>query len=598
MRKWLLLRESISKYKVIYLVGILALIGVDILQLLMPYLLGVITDKIKAGTINTYSIFIYGIYFVLIAIGVALGRFIWRFCVFGTSKKIENELRLSLFKKLLNLSSSYYDKHKTGDLMSHATNDIGNVSMATGQGVALIFDSLLIPIIASVLMITTVGWKLTLASFLPMLILAAIMMVFVKIMYGTINNMQEAISNMTEVARESFSGIRIIKAFVQEKAIIEKFEKANNHNKKMNFRFALLMSTLFPIVMTVSSFAFAVALWYGGILVLNKEISLGSFISFNGYLGMLIWPIAALGWMVSLFQRGNVSLDRISKIMYEKPEIQDITLSQDNISKKLTSIQNDKIININGEINIFNLNFTYPETNKPVLKNISFKVQRGKTLAIVGRTGSGKSTLVSLLSRLYDAPDDSIFYDEVSIKEIPITILRENVACVPQETFLFSGKISSNIDFYSNKQKDEIEKYAKIARIHENILDFPDGYNTITGERGITLSGGQKQRIAIARALICQPKVLILDDCLSAVDAKTEKEILKELKIFMKERTSVVVSHRISAIKDSDSILVLEDGEMVGLGTHEELLDKCRQYREMHTRQILEEKVMEVDENV
>lgn len=561
-----------------YIIGILCLIVVDTLQLILPWIFGKITDIITLGKLTSTDIIKYPILIALIAIGIAVFRFFWRYLVFGVSKQMEAIFRNRLYEHLQKLSINYYNNHKTGDIMAHATNDLNNVTTAAGQGIVLAIDSALVPIAAIILMVTTVGWKLSVASFLPMVALGVILALFVKQIQPRVEKMQEAFSNMTETCRENFSGIRVIKSYTQEIKEISKFEKANRNNRNMNMKFVRLMSMLFPVVASISALSFAIALWYGGNMVISKEISLGDFVAFNGFLGMLIWPIAALGWVVSLLQKGMVSLKRINVIMDHKPEIFD----GDNV-KDITKIE--------GNIEFRNLNFTYPGTERPVLEDINIDITAGKTLAIVGRTGSGKTTLINLITHLYNIESNSLFIDGNDINDIPLDTLRKNIGFVPQDTFLFSSTIKGNIDFFSGKSDEEIYDAAKSASIYENIMEFPAKFETVVGERGVTLSGGQKQRVAIARALLRMPSILILDDCLSAVDTQTEERILGELRKIMKQRTSIIVSHRISTVKEADEIIFLKDGRIVERGTHQTLLDLRGDYYEMHKKQLLAEQL-------
>ena len=582
MKKLRHIRDLVFKNKYRYLAGVLCLLLVDVLQLVLPWLLGRLTDYLKAGSLTTEAILTYSLVIVLMAAGIASFRFLWRYLILGVSKRIEADLRERFYLHLQKLGVSWYSTHKTGDLMAHATNDIGNITTAAGMGIIISVDSVLIPIVALIMMVSSGGLKLTLASFAPLLLLLAFLGFFMSQMQSRITKMQESFSDMTETARENFSGIRVVKSFVQEVREISKFEGANSHNRQMNLRFVRLMSMMFPTIMTISSLAFAIGLWFGGALVINGQMTLGGFVAFNSYLGMLVWPISAIGWVMNMFQRGSVSLQRINAIMDEKPEIED-------------SADTSSISSIEGVIEFRNLTFTYPGSDRPVLKNISLKLERGKTLAIVGRTGSGKSTLISLLPRLYNVPEGTLAIDGVDINSIPLSMLRGSIACVPQETFLFSSTIRNNIDFFSSNSDEAIIDAAKTAMIYDNIMDFPDGFETLVGERGVTLSGGQKQRVAIARAVHRAPSILILDDCLSAVDTRTEEALLKGLKQLMKQRTSIIVSHRISTIKDADEIIVLRDGEIIECGTHDSLLEQQGDYYSLYRKQLLTEQIEEVE---
>ncbi len=575
MDKLRYIRDLLSRNKFRYAIGVLFLLCVDILQLVLPKILGNVTDLLENQTLTKEKLAEYAVVITLIAVGVAVFRFLFRYTLMSVSRSIELSLRNRFYAHLQKLSVNYYNTHKTGDLMAHATNDMGNVTMASGQGVIFVIDSFLIPIVALIMMLFTGGWKLTLACFLPLLLLGIAVVFFMKIMQSSVQKQQEAFSSLTEAARENFSGIRVIKAFAQEKNEIERFERINAVNREANLRYVRLMSMMFPTVMSISALSFVIALWLGGILVIQGSVTLGGFVAFNSYLGMLIWPITAIGWVANMFQRGLVSLERINTILDEAPEIYD------------TDTVHMETDHIHGTIEFKNLTFTYPGAEKPVLQNINIKLESGKTLGIIGRTGSGKTTLVNLIPRLLKSPPETLFIDGTDIEKIPLQVLRSLIGSVPQDTFLFSDTISENISFFRENSSGEIEAAARTARILDSINEFPGKFSTVLGERGVTLSGGQKQRVAIARAVIGSPRVLLLDDCLSAVDAHTEEEILRDLKAIMRQRTSVIVSHRISAVKDADEIIVLEDGIISQRGTHEELLSQAGFYRELYNKQLL-----------
>jgi len=581
------IKDLLLKYKFRYVLGVLFLLGVDILQLVMPKILGNATDSLESGTLTMAQLTGFAVTIALIAAGIAVFRFLFRYTLYGVSRSIEHSFRNRFYAHLQRLSANYFNVHKTGDLMAHATNDMNNVTMTSGQGIIFAIDCLMIPVAALVMMLVTAGFRLTAACFAPLLFLAVNVIFFMRIMEAAVQKQQEAFSNLTETARENFSGIRVIKSFVQEQKEIEKFERVNRINKEANLKFVRLMSMMFPSVMLISSISFVIALWYGGTLVIEGALSLGDFVAFNSYLGLLIWPITALGWVANIFQRGFVSLERISKIMDEKPEITDRT--ETGAGKVPVKVR------IEGYLEFRNLTFTYPGSKEPVLKNINISVEKGKTLAIVGRTGSGKTTLINLIPRLLSVPEGTLFIDGTDVNDLPLSLLRTSIGCVPQETFLFSDTIRNNIDFYRGLTDEEIENASKTARLYDNIMEFPKQFGTMVGERGVTLSGGQKQRVAIARAVLGSPSILILDDCLSAVDAKTEESILADLKLLMKQRTSIIISHRISAVKDADEIIVLDGGQIIERGTHTSLVELGGYYNYLYNRQLLADEIEEAE---
>jgi ATP-binding cassette subfamily B multidrug efflux pump len=578
--------DLLLRYRYRYVLGVVFLLCVDTLQLIMPKILESTTNSLEEGTLTRDRLAGFAIAVVLVAVGIAVFRFLFRYTLYGVSRSIELSFRNRLYAHLQKLSVNFFNTRKTGDIMAHVTNDMNNVTFATGQGVIFAVDCLLMPVASLVMMLQTGGFRLTAASFAPIFALGVLVFFFMRVMHSAVQRQQEAFSNLTEAARENFSGIRVIKSFVQENRQIKRFERVNEANRRANLRFIRIMSLMNPSVMLVSSLSFVIALWYGGLLVIDGTITLGEFVAFNSYLGMVIWPITALGWVANIFKRGSVSLNRINALMDEKPEIADkpgaVPLSvpgTEDGSRETPAIE------------FRNLTFRYPGSKDPVLKDISFAVDHGKTLAIVGRTGSGKSTLVNLVPRLLSAPEGTLFINGVDINNISLSSLRNSIGCVPQDTFLFSDTIRNNIDFYRGFSMDKAEQAAKIASLHDDVTEFPKKFETIVGERGVTLSGGQKQRTAIARAVIGSPSILVLDDCLSAVDTKTEEDILRELKEIMKQRTCIIVSHRISAIRDADEIIVLHEGRIIERGTHDSLIGQKGYYYELYMKQLLADEI-------
>ncbi|MBU3143490.1 ABC transporter ATP-binding protein [Clostridium sp. CF012] len=569
-------------YRKRYLFGIVFLIIVDICQLIPPKLIGVITDNISNGTASKGLLLKFILLIVLVAALMAIGRYVWRIFIVGSSRYVEYDIRNKFFTHLQSLSTNFYDDNKTGDLMALATNDLNAVRMALGQGVIMIIDAIVLTI-ATIVIMLSINVRLTLLSLLPLPFVSIVSLKFGKVMHRKFTVVQEAFSKLTDMVQENFSGIRIIKSFVQEESEFQKFDVENTNNFKANMSLIRIWGLFSPLVEFIASLGLVLLVALGGVYVIYGNISLGEFIAFNMYLANLIWPMMAIGWVINLIQRGFASLERIEKILKEKPEIFDV-----NTNPTAT---------LKGDIVISNLSFKYKTMEKPALTNISLTVKSGQTLGIVGRTGSSKTTLVELLLRLYNVEDGKIFINNEDINRIPLNTLRENIGFVSQDSFLFSNIISENINLaFEELDMDKITQSTKDADIYDNIMDFPMGFETIVGERGVTLSGGQKQRTSIARALIKNPDILILDDCLSAVDAKTEVKILQNLKRIMKEKTSIIISHRISAVKDADTIIVMEEGEIIQRGTHAELTHEVGIYKDIYEKQLIEQQIQSVEE--
>ncbi|MGE4283405.1 MAG: ABC transporter ATP-binding protein [Clostridia bacterium] len=577
MSKFKQLVPFFKQYKYRYIIGILCILLVDALQVVNPKILGSITGLLEKGNATREQLGQYVGLLLAIALAVGILRYLWRAYIVGTGRLLENYLRDSLFSHFQSLSQDFFNQHKTGDLMAHATNDILSIRTMFSMGIVAAVDFVFLTIASVYMMATTIHLKLTVAALSPLMILAFVLLKFVKIIQQRFKESQEAFAALTDNVQEAFSGIRVIKSFVQEEEEFKKYTKVNADNMEKNIRLARIWSIAFPLIMFIASLSILITLLYGGILVIQREIELGDFIAFNGYLGLLVWPMMALGWVTGLIQRGIASMDRLNILFQEKPEILDG--------------ENAVRMNVKGDIRFEGLTFTYPGEKVPVLKNISLHIPQGQMLAVVGRTGSGKSTLVNLIIRLYNVESGQLFIDNVDINDIQLDSLRQSIGCVPQDNFLFSTTIKENIDFFMGASIQQIEEAAKIAQVYQDIKGFPEQFHTVLGERGVSLSGGQKQRISMARALVRNPEVLILDDSLSAVDTRTEEAILNSLQIFMRNRTSIVVSHRISSIKNADQIIVLDHGKIVERGTHEQLLEQQGLYNEIYLKQLLEEKL-------
>ncbi|MGI5998543.1 MAG: ABC transporter ATP-binding protein [Lutispora sp.] len=579
MSKFRHIEDFFRKYKWKYLLGIFVLLFVDGLQLITPKILGYVTDALSTHRLSMKEIYFYAFLIVLIAIFVAVFRYVWRMLIIGSSRELEFWLRNKLFAHLEKLSLNYFYHKKTGDLMAHATNDINAVRMAFGIGVVMMTDAIFLTASTIIIMMVSIDIKFTLIALIPFPFVAIIVMFFGKMIQKRFKNVQEAFSNLTDKAQESFSGIRVIKSFVQEESEIINFAKSNDENLRANMNLVKIWGAMFPLVVFLSTISFVIALYYGGTLVIDKVISLGQLVSFITYLGLLTWPMMAVGYVINVLQRGIASIMRLNEILDTEPEIQDDDNTLD-------------IDDFEETIEIKNLSFTYPGAKVPALSDINIKLKKGKTLAVIGKTGSGKSTLANLLLRLYNVEEGSILVDGYDINKIPLSILRRKIGYVPQDNFLFSCSIRNNIAFADeNLPFEKIEEAAKITSVYDDIMGFPQQFDTQLGERGVTLSGGQKQRISIARAIAKNPGIMIFDDCLSAVDTKTEEKILSNLKEVTKDRTSIIIAHRISTVKHADEIIVLDEGRITERGTHDELVALGGYYSSIYHKQLLEEKI-------
>lgn len=578
MRKLNSLLKYAKKYKNRYFIGIVFLIIVDFIQLIPPKILGHLTDSLSQGTATKGKITTAVVGILLIAAIMATCRFMWRIYINGTARFVEYDIRSKFFKHLQNLSTSFYNKNKTGDLMALATNDLNAVRMALGQGIIMFCDAVVLTV-ATLIIMLSINIKLTLIALIPLPFVAIISRKFGKSIHRKFTKVQSCFSKLTDIVQENFSGIRIVKSFVQEEKEYEKFLNENTNNFNANMEFIRVWGIFSPLIELIASLSFVILIAIGGRFVILGNISLGEFITFNMYLGNLVWPMMAMGWVINNLQRGYASLERIEEVLNTPPEIVDKYV--------------DKIESLKGDIEIRDLTFIYPNTKVPALQNVSITIKKGETLGIVGRTGSSKTTLINLLLRLYNVESGKIKINGKDINKIPLKALRQNVGFVSQDPFLFSTTLAENINLaFDELDMDKVVEATKNADIYDNIIDFPEGFETMVGERGVTLSGGQKQRASIARALIKNPDILILDDCLSAVDAKTEVKILDNLNKIMKDKTSIIISHRISAVKEASQIIVLDEGKIVQNGTHEELKNQQGIYKEIYEKQQIEQAIM------
>ncbi|MCK5784935.1 MAG: ABC transporter ATP-binding protein [Candidatus Sabulitectum sp.] len=569
------LYARIFRHKKALLGGVIALVGVDGLQLLIPQVFRKLIDGLAQGTADSDLIWRMGYSIVAIALGMAVCRFFWRIFIVGASRRLERDLRAEFYSHLQKLPAQYYDKTKVGDIMAHATNDINAVRMAAGMATIASFDALFMSV-ASIIMLLFINWKLTLITMIPLPFISILVLRFGGMLHDRFESVQKAFSGLTEKTQESLSGVRVIKAYGDEESERKLLADKAGKCVKENIRLTRIWGFMQPLVMGLAMMSSSILLVAGGRAVIGGTISLGQFVAFSSYLAMLTWPMMAIGWVVNLLQRGAASMGRLEKIMNTEPAIVDGPVS----GKPAPSIE------------VRGLSYTYPDTDVEVLTDISFSIPASSTLGIVGRTGSGKTTLVELLMRLYDPPPGTVLIDGVDVREREVSKVRGLFGYVPQETFLFALSIADNIAFGNQDIPVETIKHlAELAEIGSEIESFKLGYETMVGERGITLSGGQKQRIAIARALAVSPSILVLDDSLSAIDTETESAILEKLKREISGLTNILIAHRISTVQHADLILVLDDGKLVEKGTHTDLLDKNGYYAELYRMQQLEEEV-------
>ncbi|MDK2868343.1 MAG: ATP-binding cassette, subfamily multidrug efflux pump [Clostridiales bacterium] len=572
------LKPFLKKHMKYYAFGIFLLIAVDVLQMLPPIIIGNFTDMLTARTLTTPDTIKIIFYIIIVAIGVALGRFGWRMTIIKSSKTMEYWLRNRVFAHLETLPLSYYNTHKTGDLMAHATNDINAVRMSFGPGIIMFIDAFFMSTMTICLMMVKVNLKLTLVALAPLPLVAFFIITFGKLIRQRFKRVQEAFSDLSDNVQETFSGMRVIKSFVREQSTQAHFNIINEENFAVNMKLAKISGLMHPLLGFITMLSTLIALVYGGYLVIYDTITVGAFVTFFMYVGMLSWPMMAIGFVYNTMQRGQVSLQRINAILDEPSAFDD-----DHYDLSFSGTP---------AIQFQNLTFQYPGQTIPALKNITFELEAGKTLAIVGKTGSGKTTMMNLLLRLYEVEPGHLFVGGDDITQIEPKSLRHAIGYVPQDNFLFSKEIVYNICFgLDTPDLDTSVEAAKRAQIHDEIISFKDSYQSELGERGVNMSGGQKQRTSIARALAKQPKILCLDDALSAVDTKTEEAFLKELAKLREKTTTLIVSHRVSTVKDADQILYLEHGEILERGDHQTLLSQKGAYYELYQKQLLEEKI-------
>jgi ATP-binding cassette subfamily B protein len=612
----------LARYKGAIAVGLITLAIMGLVGNIVPLATGVITDTL-AGSQRPFERALHGaadvaplnwlsnlvpyyqphsrrtlaIYCLILVACIALKgimSFLTRWILIGVSRDIEFDIRSDLLDRLLVMEPEFYVRNRTGELMSRATNDLNSVRMVLGPGI-MYSGTTIVTMVLSIAVMVILSKSLTLWVLLPVPIVAVAVWYFGQVIHQLYEKIQASLATLSARVQENLSGVRVIRAYAQETAEIKAFDEPNREYVAKNVLLIRTWSMFMPSLTAMIGTTFLIVLWQGGYRFLHGQISLGALMTFNTYLGFLVWPMIALGWVTNIFQRGAASMGRLNYILTAEPQIDD---------------RNARIppaTPIAGEIEFHNLSFTYPTTlnangntngsgqssaGHPVLKNISLKIPAGSTVAIVGPTGSGKTTLAALIARLWEAPDSSLLIDGRTIREWPLETLRRAIGYVPQDTYLFSETVAENIAFgLASHNEEQILNASGIACLDVDIQDFANRYNTMVGERGITLSGGQKQRSAIARAVIRDPRILILDDSLSAVDTHTEEKILSRLRGVMRGRTTILIAHRTSTVQEADKIVVLKDGSIIESGTHDELLARGGYYADLYQKQLLEEEL-------
>ncbi|KZL89071.1 ABC transporter ATP-binding protein [Clostridium magnum] len=567
-----ILINFIKEHLVSYSIGIVFMLLTSYIQTLFPKVLGNTIDILKVNNFNPKSVYLNLVYIVLIAVGTFASTYAWRNLIIGNGRTLECYLREKLFDHFQKLSPEFYNKRKTGDLIAYAINDINAVRMTFGPATSMAIKGIVICVISVYSMAKTINWGLTILVLVPIPIIIFVMFHIGKIVRKRFKKVQESFAAISDRVQENISGIRVIKAYVQEEDEVKKFEELNEQMVESNLKMVGISAYVAPLIELCFSISFVLNLIIGGNMALEDKISLGQFIAFNGYLTMIMAPIISIGRIITIVQRGMASLGRLNEIFNVNPEIKE----GDNLIKAP----------IKGTIEIKNLSFSYPNSKEIALRDINLIIPQGHTLGIIGKTGSGKSTLINLLLKMYNVSNEKILFDGIDINDYELNTLRDSFGFVPQENFLFNASVSDNIKFFKDTySKDEMINAAQNSCIYESIMGLPKGFDEILGERGVNISGGQKQRISIARALIKNPQILILDDSLSAVDTITEKQILKNLKTIRKNKTTIIIAHRISAVIDADEIIVLDKGKILERGTHLELVKKGGLYYDIHNAQ-------------
>ncbi len=573
------------KYGWMLLIGIVALVVIDYFQLIIPELYRMVVNGMNSGEVETGGeVFAFDMDFLLMRICLPLiiiilvmvfGRFLWRICFFGSAIKVETDIREKLFDRCKNLSQQYYQVNKVGNLMSLFTNDLETVQDCFGMGILSLMDAAVLGGM-TLFKMWKMDFRLTLLSLIPMALLLFGGIVIGKYMIKKWESRQAAFSHLSDFSQESFSGISVIKAFVKEFKELLAFRALNKRNEDVNVEYTKLSTLLTVAVTLLVESVICIILGFGGYLVFEGAFDAGELVEFIGYFTTLVWPVMAVSQLIEMTSRGRASLNRISELLDAKQDVAD--------GADVTSVGE-----LSGKIEFKNLTFRYPAAAYNALENVSFVIERGQSVGLVGRAGSGKTTIVDLILRTYNVSDGTLFIDGYDVNKIPIRDVREATAYVPQDNFLFSDTILNNICFSGEGLREEAEAAARLADVHDNIAQFKDGYQTMLGERGVTVSGGQKQRISIARALMKKSKILILDDSVSAVDTKTERNILQNLKTEREGSTTILIAHRISTVENLDKIIFVDEGRVLGCDTHENLYKNCPEYKKTVDLQRIED---------
>lgn len=563
--------------------GLLLVVVSNAFGILTPHLIGVAIDALGDPVITGRRIATYAGLILLTAILAGAARYGMRELLNGISRKVETDIRQRFFEHLLRLDSAFYGSTRTGDLMSRATNDTSAVRMAAGPAVMYLVNTIVMTAFTLALMFR-ISPRLTLVALIPFTLLPPVALGFGRVIHRRFERIQDHLGDLSTLVQENLAGARIVRAYAQENVQEQEFEVLNSGYLEKNMALARVSALFQPLLGLLAGIGMVIVLWTGGTQAMRGEISLGDFVAFGFYLTMLTWPMISLGWVINLFQRGAASMGRLQEILGVEPTVAD------------PPAPTPRATPIRGEIEFRDVHFRYPGSDRDVLRGISFRIPAGSTVALVGPTGSGKSTIIRLIQRLYDPTSGSVLIDGTPLPDLTLAAIRDAIGVVPQDAFVFSGTIAENLAFGlaspdGREAEDRIREAARIARLDQTIATFPDGYETRLGERGINLSGGQRQRATLARALARNPRILILDDALSAVDTQTETEILHGLRQVLRDRTALIVSHRVSAVMDADRILVIDDGRIAEEGTHAELIERDGLYARLLRRQLLSEEL-------